>query len=314
MRIHPALAALERDDAPQRRAQLAAAQARDAWTASADVAPVAAELERYGNGAALSRLPALQALMRSGADRFARGHLARFLALAAEAPLVQWPVRHVANAGMASLLLARSGRASVSLVAYEPCRAPPPHATFSHGERHETVLAGEGSGLLVRLRDGRLREKGVALGPGARFTLDVECETLLPAGLPQRVVVLRLSRGGSPALPAREYDRASGQLVHQAAGSLADSRREMMATLLARMGRAEAAPVLRAMSRNGADHLRWQALRELLSLDTAQGWAALLEIAERAGDPLQPHAKGLQAQLLDRHPELGAREAALCPA
>lgn len=306
MRIDPALAALRSDDAPQRRAQLAAVAARDSWLAGGDVAPVVRALERYGEGVSLAQLPALERLMQSGAAHFARGHLLRYIEVAAAAPLAQWPVRHVGNEHMASLLLARSGRAMLSLVAYAPRQSAPPHAIFAHGERHETILAGDGQGIVVRCNGTRLTERAVSLQPGNTLSFDIAREALLLDRAERCIVALRLSRSSAATQPAREIDRASGRLVHQAAGALADSRREMMATLLARMGRREAVPVLDGMASDGADHVRWQALRELLALDTARGFARLSAIAGEHNDALREPARRLEAQLLARHPQLRA--------
>ena len=86
------------------------------------------------------------------------------------------------------------------------------------------------------------------------------------------LVSLRLQRRPANAGPAREYELASGRLIHQAAGNPRDSRIEMMLALLGRMGRGDAAPLMARMAReDGSAALRWQALRECLALDYAGG-------------------------------------------
>ncbi len=89
----------------------------------------------------------------------------------------------------------------------------------------------------------------------------------------------------------------------------------MMTALLGRMERADAAPVLAAISlRPGEDSLRWQALRECIVLDTAEGFGALLAIARNAEDRLAGDAGALRAQLVEAHPQLLELEKSQCPA
>ena len=62
----------------------------------------------------------------------------------------------------------------------------------------------------------------------------------------------------------------------------------------------------------GSAHLRWQALRECLGLDSAVGFAALTGLAQRNDDPLAVPAGALRAQLLETYPQLAG--VAGCPA
>ena len=134
-----------------------------------------------------------------------------------------------------------------------------------------------------------------------------------------RLVTLRLHRPDKSIDPVREYALDSGKLLHRAAGTPAESRYELMISLLGRMGRADAAPLLASMAL-GADSpgLRWQAMRECLGLDTATGFAALGTLARRGGDPLAAPAGALRAQLLESWPQLAGleqeQETTPCPA
>jgi len=115
--------------------------------------------------------------------------------------------------------------------------------------------------------------------------------------------------------PGREYDAASGRLLHRSAGRIGTSRREAIIALLGRMGRADAAPqIARVALDEGDPSLRWQALREALALDTATGFRALASVARRGEDPLAAQAGALRAQLLETHPELAQLETGPCPA
>jgi hypothetical protein len=131
--------------------------------------------------------------------------------------------------------------------------------------------------------------------------------------VPGIAVLLKLQRlDGSGALSC-EYALDDGRLVHQAAGTPRDSRLELTAALLGRMGRSDAAPLLAAMAEEaGSPHLRWQALRECLGLDSGTGFAALTAIARRSEDPLAVPAGALRAQLLEAYPQLA--EVPACPA
>ncbi|GGC24572.1 hypothetical protein GCM10011371_10270 [Novosphingobium marinum] len=63
---------------------------------------------------------------------------------------------------------------------------------------------------------------------------------------------------------------------------------------------------------SGSPALRWQALRECLSLDTLAGFTVLTEIARSPSDELAPAAGALRSQLVEAHPELD--EVVPCPA
>ena len=83
--------------------------------------------------------------------------------------------------------------------------------------------------------------------------------------------------------------------------------------LVGRMGRTDAAPAMAKIALSGANGaLRWQAVREAIALDTAQGFCALCEIADRPGDELAGPAKNLRDTLAAQWPQLA--ELARCPA
>ena len=131
--------------------------------------------------------------------------------------------------------------------------------------------------------------------------------------VPGALVLLRLQRGDGSSDPSCEYALDDGRLLHQAAASPRDSRLELAVSLLGRMGRSDAVPLLASMAEeSGTPHLRWQALRECLALDSGAGFAALSTIARRSADPLAVPAGALRAQLLETYPQLA--EVPICPA
>jgi hypothetical protein len=317
MRFDPALRALRSDDAPQREAQEKLLAVREAWCADPAAAGVLSELDAYGAGAALADCRALGAALGEleRARRFAASLLDHLLPALRRQPLGFVPFRHVSQKAVASLLLARTGRAMLMLSAREPGRPGLASAAFSDGEQHEIVLTGEGEAQHIDLLS---ESDGVAqfartphsLRPGSRFALDQAREALVVEGVARRLTVLRLIRAAEAPAPSREFALIDGSFRRRASGGIDESRREMMLALLGRMERRDAAPVLAAMARTGSEHLRWQALRECLALDTALGFAALDSIACDAADPLHAQAGALRAQLIETHPSLAMLEAA----
>ncbi len=324
MKLDPEIAALRRDPAPQVRAQRAMLEAARAWANEPDVAPVLGELEALGAGAALEACPTLERLF-AGQDADAgecAASLVHHLCAAMRAePLGQPPMRHGFTGEVSSLLLARCGRAQLLLQAREPRpHSSFPTVSFSDALRYEAVLAGEARATIVCRRervgtDATLDEACVAIGPGMRLALDCRYEALLVEEVTTRLVSLRLQRLAANPAPTSEHERAGGRFLGQSCADLAVSRREMMVTLLGRMERAEAAPVLAEMAREAGDQsLRWQALRECLALDTAQGFRALGSLASQLEDPLCADAAALRAQLVETYPQLLDLERRPCPA
>lgn len=321
MRIDPAIAAMRRDPALQRRAQAALIAAGDEWRERPAVAALHADLARFAAGEPIEACPALDALFTGGgaASELVDGVCRRMTAVLEREPFGQPPFRHGFDGEVSTLLLARSGRAHLVLQAREPGHWTHPTAAFSDALRYEAVLAGEARARVIRLEhspDGAgFSSENFALGPGTRLALDLSCEALQVMAVGHRLVMLRVHRFDSRPRPSREYALADGKLLHRAAGDMRTSRHEMMVALLGRMERREAAPEMAAMAcEAGDDSLRWQALRECLALDTAAGFRALGQVARRSGDPLAAPAGALRAQLVEAHPELLALEDEPCRA
>ena len=319
MLIGPAIAEMRRDGNVQRRAQAEMIAAGDAWRRQPAVAAVLPDMERYGAGAPLADCPALTRTFGAGDEAIAlTSSMTRLFATElARNRFGQLPFRHGFDGQVSTLLLARNERAQLILHAREPGAWAYATAGFSHAERHDVILAGEGEGMLVS-RDpvsGGLASSSVMLKGGARRSLDLACEVLQVSRVSRRLVSLRLHRFGAAPEPSREYRLDDGVLVHQSAGEIRASRQEMMLALLGRMRCAEAAPVMAAIAAEPNDaSLRWQALRECIALDTAEGFRALCALARTDNDPLAAAAGALRAQLVETHPRLVALEDGRCPA
>jgi hypothetical protein len=321
MRIDPAIAAMRRDPALQRRAQAAMIAAGGEWRQEPAVAAMLDELDSFGAGEPLEACPALDAAFtgRRAAGELAAALCRRFTSMLEEEPLGHPPFRHGFDGHVSTLLLARAGRAQLILHAREPGRWEHATAGYSDALRYEAVLAGSAHARVTRVHGGpgaaTFSTESLKLQPGTRVALDLSCEALQVLQVERRLVSLRLHRFDAAPRPSREYSLTDGALLHQSAGDIRASRHEMMVALLGRMERREAAPEIAALAREpGDDSLRWQAMRECLALDTAEGFRALSDVARVAGDPLAGPAGALRAQLVEAHPELLALEDGSCPA
>ncbi|MGC1269768.1 MAG: hypothetical protein WA842_04130 [Croceibacterium sp.] len=322
MRIDPAIAALQRDPELQRQAQQAMIEACHTWRALPEVAPLVAELDSYGTGAALEECPALEAAFTTaqGAAAAAASLVRQFSTLLVQQQFGQVPFRHAFDGEVSTLLLVRSGRAQIVLHAREPGEWNHDQAGFSAGERYEAVLAGAATAQIVRRATPAaghpLHAERIELQPGARIALHLAEEALQLRRVDQRLVALRLNRFAADPGPTRHHALADGRLLHQSAGSLVSSRQEMMLAILGRMKRTDAAPAMAdlALDKAADESLRWQALRKCLALDSGAGFIALATVASDAADPLAAPAGALRARLIESHPQLLQLEDARCPA
>lgn len=318
MHIDERIAALCGNPSAQRRAQLRTEQAREDWLASKPVADVLADLAEYGAGADFERCSYLAgaAAKLDNASALIEPLIEGMGRALGDEPLAHVPIRHQKNGGTSILQLATRGRAALVLLAYDRATADPSPATvtFSDVERHEIVLAG-GADLriatLVQEWPDRAtidyENRRVVAGETLHLAPN---EALLSRVVHGRMVILRVASIPSAPAPSRAYSLAEGRLLHRASGDRQESQREMAMALLGRMGRCDAAPALAIQARTGSDHLRWQALRECLALDTGTGFAELLRIAQAPEDPLAAPAQALHAQLIEAYPQLKQQEAA----
>ncbi|TMM48944.1 hypothetical protein [Qipengyuania marisflavi] len=325
MRIDPEMLALRGDTALQRHAQEALERARDRWLASEPVAGVMAELRAYGQGEKLAHCPALGDLFAGqGREAGWLDPLVHGLTTALrDYPLGQVPLRHQVSDGLSILQLTICGRATLSLIIYEDTAASnaeaPTSICFSDVERREVVVAGAADLRLFEIVQDRgdtavldSDPRRVVAREALHFPGFVHAKQVVKVH--GRMVMLRLSRTPETPAPSRQFCLNTGKLLHRSSGDRRESQHELMMALLGRMGREDAAPIFAEMMRSGSDHLRWQAMRECLALDTATGFAALCAMAENQADALCDHASALRDQLLARHPQLAGKEAAQCRA
>ncbi len=320
MQVHPDIAALRSDRAPQREAQAAMLAAQQRWAAEPGVATMQEELDDYGKGSPLEACPVLEAMFT------AAGEAERLMALMSQHycraiganPFGHPPFRHGFDGKSASILLASAGRAQLMIQAKEPGDYITKTYGFSDATRLDAVLGGAADARIVGVLgrpdgDANYREESLVLQAGHRLSLELASETLVVDRVQRRLVVLRLLRTAPEPQPSRDHDAVSGRLLYQSAGHISTSRHEAIIALLGRMGREGAVPqILRIALGDGDISLRWQALKEALALDTATGFHALCSVARRSGDPLAAQAGALRARLLEAHPQLAGLEADRC--
>jgi hypothetical protein len=231
-------------------------------------------------------------------------------------------MRHFTNGTISTLLIGRNGPVSLALVAIDGValsrRSPAESVSFAPNHSWERVMAGRATGHFIDAvplpgGDARISRESFALAAGNVVVRDSARRAIRLDRVEGTLVSLRLQRRRENNALTREYRLSDGALIHQTAGNPRDSRFELAAALLGRMGRTDAAPMLAAMTREDRPaSLRWQLLRECLSLDTAEGFAALTTLATSPGDPLAAPAGALRAQLLEQYPQLAGIEP--CPA
>jgi hypothetical protein len=311
MIVHSAIAGLRSRPAPQPCLDAALVQ----WRAAPATRAMRDGLAAYGAGAVLDAVPVLARLLRDHAAALALSDdfiTPVITALRAE-PLAQLPLGHSAAPGIARIRLAESGRASLALAAYaRRDYRPPASVLFEDGEAHEIVLAGEGQALSHRIGAGGLESTSIACTPGTRFTRGGTQEARQFVAVTRPLLVLQLLREAAAPAPSREVLLPDGALLQTISGSKQASQQMMALGVLGALGHRRALePMARLARDTGAERdLRWEALRQVLGLDTARGLALLAELAARDDDALAAPAAQLQRSLFAAQPELARLELA----
>jgi hypothetical protein len=314
MKSSPGIAALQADPGLQRAAQQGLVSALADWQAGPRVSSVLEQFARYAAGCDLADAGPLAELFGGNQAQAARTFIAPLIA-AWTAALTRQPfgiatLRHVAGKVSSSLLLAAERDAILTLVALDGAAlaaAPAASsASFASGEVWEVIIAGSGQGHLIERNGETLTQHAIDLEPGLSLGRNSDREALLIDRVEGTLVLLRLQRRNNNTEPRREFALDDGRLLRQASASPAESRHEVAVTLLGRMGRKDAVPVLAELARDESHgtSLRWQAMRECLGLDSRTGFCTLSEIARGDGDPLALPAGALRAQLLETYPQL----------
>lgn len=311
MQVHPAIAALRSNGAPQPRTHAALAT----WRALPQVAATIAALGLYGAGTPLVALPDLTRLIsdHATAQALADGLIAPLLdALRAE-PLAQPSLGHSVTPGFVRLQLAREGGAALNLAAFSRRQAVAPLSTlFEDGAAHEIVLAGAGCAMRYRLVAGRLHSEALTCESGTRITRNGPDEARQIVEVTRPLLVLQLTRAAKCPEPSREIALADGTLIKTISGCKQTSQKMMALSVLGALQYRSAVAAMKrlALDRGAARDLRWEALRQLLALDARHGLAVLARLADGAEDGLAAPAAALHRDLVFAHPELAKMEPA----
>lgn len=316
MRIDPQIAALRGDPAAQRCMQAALTAAHADWSAAASLEPVMREFARYAAGEGLASLRQLRALVEDHvtASAFIESFCDKHVAALEAHPLAQMPVRHSHSGGFSTIQLMAEHGASLSLAVYEPVamHSPPQSAIFADREQHEIVVAGAGDALFCE--DGGagegIKTSSVALQPGDAFHFDCASTMRHIVSVAGRLVLLQLSRTPERPLATREKRISDGALLMQSDGDKRTSQAAMAIAVLGALERADAVPVMEQLAFEGPDHLRWEAVRHMLTLDALAGLAALDRMSGAKDDALREPACQLAGQLRQIYPALSLEEAA----
>lgn len=316
MHVHPAIARLRGEGAPQPQAQALAERALAAWRARPKVAGVIAALGDYGAGAGLADCRALAALL---ADQEAALELVtdlaeRLIAAQRASPLAPLPLAHAAQASLARLRLAESGRAALRLAVFAPCASVQPASVlFEDGEAHELVLAGSGEAARYWQEGATLACSRLACAPGTRISRAGPGDARQVLGVTRPLLVLQLTREAIAPVPAREVAWPSGALLKTISASKRASQQMMALAVLGALAHRPAAAAMAdlACDRSAERDLRWESLRQLLALDARAGMALLAKLAAPGGeDALAAPAALLRHNLLAVQPELALLEPA----
>jgi len=235
--------------------------------------------------------------------RWLQARLDAALALLAIDPFLRPPLRFVggSDGGPGGLILADRGGVRLTLFVRPAgsSTAASANCIFAPGRAAIRVLASGGASLIsheVAVSPAELAGGFTAsaaapchshlprpLRAGETLHLDTARQAYGLAGATGDVLLLELAVQPPSPLPVRAYDIASGRLLHVSASRRDSSFRAMALLLLRQLGRTDAAPLFVAETRSEDFAARWNAMRELVTLDPATARSHLKAMA--AADP-----------------------------
>lgn len=228
--------------------------------------------------------------------------IALLVAGAAADPWFEPPFAAIGNETHQGLLLIEDPRATLSLICI---------SAAALGARKQAAAGGgsigfTGERMLYRLLEGAaeielwrgppidagfdaatrgraMRAGRCRIEAGERFAIDGRCTSFSIVRAQGDLVLAQATIHAGGAAIACEHDVATGALIGASATDPAASHAEMMASLLAAMGRADAIPALTRLAAHPAFFLRWHGARMLHRIDA--GAARPLIAAMAAEDP-----------------------------
>ncbi len=135
------------------------------------------------------------------------------------------------------------------------------------------------------------------IADGEIVTVDGRAQAYVIDHVRSNILLLQAVVKAGQAPLAVEYDSADGRYVGCSAVDDHDSRIQMIATLVRKLGALEAVPVLTAFLDHPSFFVRWHVMRELLGLDVR---AALPHLRRMAAEDPHPDARQAAASVLGR--------------
>lgn len=314
MHVHPEIAALRGDHAAWRRVQGGMEATLQEWHSLPRVAAIRRDLDAYAAGSDWGECLQLSALLRDHlqACGFVDEWSRRFIGALGAHTLGEIPFRYRSAGGLQTVQLIQSGGATLSVVAYEPVASPPDgspnSAVFADRESREIVLSGVAKGAFYELSGPNQAVECASQNwragdqislKNARFARQVE-------SVQQTLVMLQLTRLPDRPGPSCEIRLDNGAALCSASGDKAASQRLMGLAVLGSLESRSAIPAMKrcSLDRDEEEAVRWEAVRQLLALDTQRGLAVLDELLTRTGDTLNGPAMALREQLKSAYSQL----------
>ncbi len=312
MQMHPAIAALRSDPASQRRAQLVCDNAHRQWLSRTEVRAISEEFEHYAAGECLQKLPALSALMVEAdvASGFVNLAVSSLLGALRKEPLGEIPLGHASSENHTCLRVFSRGGAALSLLTHSPAphEKAPTSVQFTDCELEALVLSGRARCFVHKMGEARqcLTTREIALRAGSRISCRPRNEARQIVEIERTLLVLQLTRTPEQPQPSREVRLSDGAIVRQASGDRRASEQVMALAVLGTLADMSSIPHMAefALDQSCDRDARWEAVRQVLALDTSAGFELLSRLANRPTDSLTEPASQLRRQISAAYPAL----------
>lgn len=158
-------------------------------------------------------------------------------------------------------------------------------------------------------RAGTCRQTGRRrIADGESLVIDGRAQSYVIEHATSNLLVLQAAIKADQAPLAAEYDAASGAYIGCSATDDAESRLQMIATLVRKLGHREAFAAIAPLADHPRFFVRWHAMRELLGIDALAALPRLRAMA--AKDPHEDVRKTARAALDQIEQRLAKKEAA----
>lgn len=133
-------------------------------------------------------------------------------------------------------------------------------------------FAASGAGLCRRAGTRRIED-------GELLVIDGRSQSYVIDHAAANILVVQAALKVDQAAVAAEYDSVSGVFLGCSATNDADSRLQMLTTLLRKLGRTDSFPTIAGLLDHASFFVRWHAMRELIGLDATRAIPLLRKLA-----------------------------------